>query len=145
MHRGEFWRNTIDFHSCINETFWFKVLWFILWNKCMNCLWDRSYHKEKKKSFLSWWDFPRMKQGQEINIDVRLPILTDLLCDTICQVVAGPTILLGLGNICQACDLLNQKCQDMTFLNQRWSDTLVRTIRILCWICQTSYNCGTKD
>ena len=97
MHRGEFWRNTIDFHSCINETFWFKVFWFIFWNKCMYCLWDRSYHKEKKKSFLSWWDFPRMKHGREINIDVRLPILTDLLCDTICQVVAGPDNSPGIG------------------------------------------------
>ena len=36
-------------------------------------------------------------------------------------------------------------CQDVTFLNQRRSGILVRTIRILCWGCQMLYNCGTKD
>ena len=150
MHRGAFWRNTIYFHLCIRETFWFKVLWFIFWNKCMCCLWDRSYHKENKKSFLTWWNFPRMKQGgQEINIDVRLPFLTDLLCDTICQVVAGPGNSPGIGQHLSGLwppqSKMENICQYVTFLNQRWSDTLVRTIRILCWGCQMSCNCGTKD
>ena len=50
-----------------------------------------------------------MKQGQEINIDVRLPFLTDLLCDTICQVVAGPDNSPGIGQPLSGLWPLNQK------------------------------------
>ena len=111
----------------------------------MYCLWDRSHHKEKK-SFLSWWDFRRMKQGQEINIDVRLPFLNDLLCDTIYQVVAGPNNSYGIGQyLWPPQSKMENICQDVTFLNQKYSSIFVRTIWILCWGCQMSYNCGTKD
>ena len=41
--------------------------------------------------------FPKYETGTGINIDVRLPFLTDLLCDTICQVVAGPDNSPGIG------------------------------------------------
>ena len=122
------------------------MIHFLKWSVCI--AYGTGHIKEKKKSFLSWWDFRRMKQGQEINIDVRLPCLTDLLCDTICQVVAGPGNSPGIGQHLSGLwppqSKMENICQYVTFRNKRWSGTFVRTIRILCWGCQMSYNCGTK-